>query len=130
MVKECYCHNGHNLISSRAVFDGLNGILLRVKKGKQSGLVALNPVYSYKSRVSIDAYLKKDETWQLYCPVCNEKLPTYSPCSCSGDRVALFLDQKADFYNCNLICNRIDCFNAEIKLNNEIVYYPGESSLT
>lgn len=124
VVKECFCHNGHDLISPRAVFNGLNGIMLKVKKGRQSGLVALNPVYGYKSRISIDVNMKKGEIWQLFCPVCNEQLSVFSHCSCNGDLVALFLDQKADFYNCILICNRIDCFNAEIKYNNEVVYYP------
>lgn len=129
VVKECFCHNGHNLIHHRAVFNGFPGILLKVKKGKQSGLVALNPVYGYKSRISLDINLKKGETYDLLCPVCNEKLPSYSPCSCNGQRIALFLDLKVDFYNCILICNRIDCFNAEIKFNNEILYYTGENGL-
>jgi hypothetical protein len=129
VVKECYCHNGHNLISDRAVFNGLHGILLKVKKGKRSGLVALNPVYGYKSRISVDVQLKKDETWKICCPVCNEPLPIFSTCSCEGDLTVLFLDKKSNYYNCILICNRIDCFNAEIKYNNEIIYYPGETAL-
>jgi hypothetical protein len=129
VVKECFCHNGHNLVNDRAVFDGLAGILLKVKKGKRSGMVALNPVYGLKSRVSVDVHLKKDEIWKIYCPVCNEPLPVFSSCSCKGDLTALFLNKKADFFNCILVCNRIDCFNAQLKYNNEIIYYPGDTVL-
>jgi hypothetical protein len=129
VVKECFCHNGHDLVSDRAIFDGLSGIVLKVKKGKRSGLVALNPVYGYKSRISVDVHLKKDETWKISCPVCNEPLPVFSSCNCEGDLTALFLDKKADFFNCILVCNRIDCPNAQIKYNNEIIYYPGETAL-
>jgi hypothetical protein len=129
VVKECFCHNGHDLVSDRAMFDGLPGIVLKLKKGNRSGLVALNPVYGYKSRISIDVQLKKDETWKICCPVCNEPLPVFSACNCEGDLTALFLDKKADFFNCILVCNRIDCHNAQIKYNNEIIYYPGETAL-
>ena len=129
VVKECFCHNGHDLVSDRAIFNGLSGILLKLKKGKRSGLVALNPVYGYKSRISIDVHLKKDETWKICCPVCNEPLPVFSSCNCEGDLTALFLGKKADFFNCILVCNRIDCQNAQIKYNNEIIYYPGETVL-
>ena len=129
VVKECFCHNGHDLVSDRAVFDGLSGIVLKLKKGKRSGLVALNPVYGYKSRISIDVHLKKDETWKICCPVCNEPLPVFSSCNCEGELTALFLDKKADFFNCILVCNRIGCHNAQIKYNNEIIYYPGETAL-
>jgi len=130
VVKECFCQKGHNLISDRAIFDGFPGIMLRLKKGKNSGLVALNPIYGYKSRISLDINLKRDETWKICCPVCNEPLPVYSSCNhCEGDLTALFLDKKGDFFNCILVCNRIGCLNAEIKFNNEIIYYPGETVL-
>ncbi len=128
-VNECFCRNGHNLISDKVIFDGMNGILIKLKKGKKAGLVALSPVYGLKSRISVNLHLKKDEQWKICCPECEEPLPVFSTCSCHGDLTALFLDKKADFFNCILVCNRIGCFNAEIKLNNEIIYYPGETAL-
>ena len=125
VVKECFCHNGHGLISEQAVFNRFNGIIIKVKKGKQKGLVALSPVYGYKTRVCLDVKLKPGITWQICCPHCNEPLPVFSSCSCKGDIVALFLNKNADFSNSILICNRIDCFNAQIKFNDEIIHFPG-----
>ena len=125
LVKECYCHNGHNLISDQAIFNGFSGILLKVKRKGVSGLVALSPVYGYKSRVSLNLLLKQNEIWEICCPDCNEALPVFSSCSCKGDIVALFLDKNADFSNSILICNRIDCFNAQIKFNDEIIHFSG-----
>jgi hypothetical protein len=70
VIKQCFCPNGHNLVSEQAVFDTFNGIIVKVKKSGVEGLVALNPV-------SV------------------------------------------------LICNRVDCHNAQIRLHNEMVHYDG-----
>jgi hypothetical protein len=129
VIKNCYCQNGHNLINNRAIFNGFEGIMIKVKRYKKAGLVALSPVYGYKSRVSLELTFKADEIWNVYCPTCDEKLPVFSKCSCGGDLVTLFLDNDADFANCILICNRIDCFNAEIKYNSEIIHYSGVDAL-
>jgi len=125
LIKKCYCHNGHSLISDKAIFNGEKGITITVKKGKRKGLVALSPVYGYKTRVCLDAKLEPGEIWQICCPTCEEALPVFSSCSCEGDIVALFLDKNADFSNSILICNRIDCFNAQIKFNDEIIHFSG-----
>ena len=129
VINNCYCHNGHNLISETAIFNGFKGILLNAAHMGQSGLVALSPVYGYKSRVSLDLVFNPGEIWDVSCPDCSEKLPVFSSCSCGGDRIALFLDKNADFANCILICNRIDCFNAEIQFNNELLHYSGVDAL-
>ncbi len=129
VIKDCYCQNGHNLISDNAIFNGFKGILLKIKKDEHEGMVALSPVYGYKSRVSMDLPIKSNEIWEAYCPECHEKLPYFADCSCHGSLFALFLDQHADFSNSILICNRIDCFNAEIKYNNEHVHYSGVDML-
>ena len=125
LIKECYCQNGHNLINNKAVFNGHNGIILKVKRGRHIGTVALSPVYGYKTRVCMDAKLNPGEKWQICCPECDEPLPVYSSCTCGGDIVALFLDKNTDFSNSILICSRIDCFNAQIKFNDEIIHFPG-----
>ena len=129
LISECYCHNGHNLISDRAIFDGHKGIMLKIKHNDRQGLVALSPVYGYKTRVSLDLPLYTDEVYAVFCPTCNEKLPSFSRCSCEADLFALFLDRNADFSNCILICNRIDCFNSEIKYRDEILHYTGVDHL-
>lgn len=125
VIEKCFCHNGHNLINEHAVFNGFSGIMLKVCRGGQSGTVALSPVYGYKSRVTLDISLKSGEIWDVCCPVCDEHLPVYSECTCGGKIFALFLNKKTDFSKCILLCNRIDCFNAEIKLEHEMAYYSG-----
>jgi hypothetical protein len=125
VVNNCYCHNGHDLINENAVFNGFKGLMLLACRGDQKGLVALSPVYGYKSRVSINLTFNSGEVWDVCCPLCKEKLPVFSPCSCGGDLFTLFLDQSIDYSNSILICNRIDCFNAEMKYNNQLVHYSG-----
>lgn len=121
VVQECYCHNGHNLISNKAVFNGYNGIIIKVRKDNKEGYVALSPVYGYKSRVCMDMELKEDEIWEMLCPECNEPLPLFSECSCGGDLVALYSDEERSFANCMTLCNRINCYNAEIHVGNEMI---------
>jgi hypothetical protein len=123
VIEKCYCPNGHDLVSDQAVFDGFNGIILKVKKAGKEGQVALNPVYGLKHRVSIGIKLEKDDLLEVLCPVCGVPLPVYSACSCGGSLISLFMDEKPDFTNSVLICNRVDCHNAQIRLHNEIASY-------
>lgn len=112
---------GHDLISKKAIFNGFDGIIFRVVKGDEEGLVALSPVYGYKSRVALNIELKDGDVWEVRCPVCDTKLPVYSKCDCGGDLVCMFLDMKSDFHNCIAICNRIGCNHAGIKYGDEIL---------
>ena len=125
VIGQCYCPNGHDLVSEQANFDGFNGIILKVRHDDREGLVALNPVYGLKHRISINIKLIKDELLEVICPHCGIALPVYSECSCGGNLVTLFLDEKPDYANSVLICNRVDCQNAQIKLHNEMVHYNG-----
>jgi hypothetical protein len=125
VIEACYCPNGHNLVTDQAVFDGFNGIVLKVRNAGNEGLVALNPVYGLKHRFSFDIKLVKGDLLEVICPECRALLPVYSACSCGGDLVALFLNEKPDFTNSILICNRVDCHNAQIRLHNELVHYDG-----
>jgi len=121
VVDECYCHNGHSLIDKKALFNGLRGIVIRVKNNNITGLVALSPVYGYKSRISFDTKLKKDEIWSIHCPVCDEALPIYSTCCCGADMITIFSTNKASFTECICICNRIDCYHAGIVTGNDLI---------
>ena len=121
VVKESYCHNGHSLLDKKALFNGLKGIIIKVKKDKIAGLVALSPVYGYKSRISFDTKLTKDEIWSIHCPECDEALPIHSSCSCGGDMVSIFTTNKASFTECICICNRIDCYHAGINTGNDLI---------
>lgn len=121
IVKEVYCPNGHNLISSRVSFNGYPGILLKIEKGAEVGFVGLSPIYGEKCRVSIDIDLKPGELYDLFCPECGEILPIHSSCRCGGDFIALFLSPQNDFSECIGICNRVDCPNSKILEGGEMI---------
>lgn len=122
VVQECFCPNGHKLITTRAVFNEFPGIMLKVKNrvGKE-GYIALSPICGDKARISLDIDLENNEKLDLFCPECGVKLPVYSPCSCGGELVTLFSDNNNDYANCIGICNRVGCKNAKITVKNELL---------
>ncbi|HLN52827.1 MAG TPA: hypothetical protein VK212_03905 [Lentimicrobium sp.] len=128
IIKECYCPNGHSLISDQATFDGYSGILLKVRTRQKEGIIALNPVYGLKHRFS-SFPLVKDELLSIKCPECGIDLPVFSPCTCGGELITLFLDKKPQFANSLLICNRVDCQHAQIRFNNEVVLYDKDGNV-
>jgi hypothetical protein len=123
VIRFCCCSEGHNLVSDQAMFDDFAGILLKARKAGEVGQVALSPVYGVKHRISLGIKLEKDDLLEILCPECGQPLPVFSACSCGGSLVALFLDEKKDFTNCILICSRVGCHNAKIRLHNEIINY-------
>ncbi len=118
---ECYCLNGHNMVDKKASFNGLPGIIIKVASEDEEGFLALSPVYGDKSKISVDITLQSGHVIQMYCPTCNSPLPVYSHCKCDADLVALFLTKDFDYSDCIGICNRIDCYNAEIKNAGELL---------
>jgi hypothetical protein len=115
VLNHCYCPEGHDLISSRACFNGRSGIMIRVRKLTGEGTVALSPIYGDKTRVALDIDLESGEILDLRCPICDAPLPVYTQCpSCDGQMVAIFTQPKADFANCVAVCNRVDCPIASI----------------
>ncbi|MCP5105489.1 MAG: hypothetical protein GY950_19030 [bacterium] len=121
LVKECFCSNGHNLIGERVMFNGLPGIYLKARCGASEGFIGLSPVYGEKCRISLDLSLAEGKTAKLVCPTCNYALPVFSPCSCGGNIVALFLNDQGDFSDCIGICNRVGCTNAAVKSEGELL---------
>lgn len=120
IIQECFCPEGHNLISSRFSFDGHNGILLKVRHGRNSGFIALSPICGQKSRIDSGITLVENDLLVLSCPHCHSRLPVYSPCECGANLVTFFLDQEGSFTNCIGVCNRIGCKHAVIILQNEL----------
>jgi len=56
-VEECYCPNGHSLISPRAVFnEQYNGIVLKVKYQNQTGTIFLSLVCGCRSKITLDIH--------------------------------------------------------------------------
>ena len=118
---ECYCPNGHNLITENARFNEFKGILLKISKGLKSGHVALSSVYGCKTRVAVGIQLIEGEKYNLSCPVCGSPLPLYSKCHCDGDIFTLFLEKETKFNSFVGACNRIGCENAYIQIGEEII---------
>jgi hypothetical protein len=121
VVKECYCTNGHNLIGPRVMFNGLPGIYLKARYNGKEGYIGLSPVYGEKCRISLDIDLPCGEIIKLLCPTCNFAIPVFSPCSCGGDIVSLFLNDHADFSDCIGICNRVNCSNAAVTSDGDLM---------
>ncbi len=121
VVVECFCQNGHNLVSPRAVFNGHPGIIIRVKKDRKRGLIALSPVYGEKARIALDIDLVSGEVLDLHCPACDARLLKHSPCICGADMIALFTTPAANFSDCIGVCNRIDCPQAKIINSGELI---------
>ncbi|MBN1448398.1 MAG: hypothetical protein JXA28_10750 [Bacteroidetes bacterium] len=122
VVQACYCPRGHNLINDKAQFSEHGGILLRVRDAElREGLVALSPIYGDKSRISLGLRLEKGDVIKLLCPECGVPLPVYDECSCGADLIALFTRPVPDYGNCIGICNRVGCYNAELKNGNELL---------
>ena len=118
---ECYCPNGHNLISNNAQFDELKGIFLKISKGQEEGFVALSPVYGCKTRVTVGIKLNEGTQYKLSCPECETALPIFTKCHCGGKIFTLFLNKDADFHSFLGACNRIGCKNSYIQIGEELI---------
>lgn len=118
---ECYCPNGHQLITSKVRFNEQDGILLKIGKNGESGNVALSPVYGCHIRISLGIILKEGELYRLSCPECDTTFPVYSKCHCGGDIFTLFLDEEAQFNSFIGACNRIGCTNSYIQIGEELI---------
>ncbi len=121
VVSECFCPNGHNLINSRAVFNNFKGILLKIVRENESGLVAISPIHNDKSKISLDIDLKEGEIYELRCPICDATLPIYSSCECGASLIGLFLDKNLNFADSIVVCNRIGCTNSDVRLSSQIL---------
>jgi len=117
---ELYCPNGHNLITTRAMFGENKGVLLWVRQGEHEGTIAFSPICNDLSRVIIDIDLEVGKPVELFCPECGEKLPTHSKCTCGGDLIAYFRTPECNFSEALGICNIVRCPNAHIIENDQL----------
>lgn len=115
VVEDCYCPNGHNLICNQIYFNSFKGLKLQVHTDKKTGIVFLSPIYGEKCRASMDIDLEFNHIYDLSCPECGVRLPAFGPCTCGGELVTLFLDEKLSFSNCIAVCNKFGCPHSEIK---------------
>lgn len=122
LVKECFCPKGHNLVDKRVWFNGCEGIFLKARNDKQEGIIGLSPVYGEKCRIAMDIDLVSGEIYELLCPHCDTALPAFSSCGCGANIVSLFLSEKSDFSNCIGICTRVDCTNATVQSQGDLLH--------
>ncbi len=123
VVQECYCPRGHSLINPRAIFNGLGGIDLKVHTEDATGRIVLSPMVGDKSRIALDIDLKSGELVKIVCPLCDTPLPLYAACQCGGELIALFTTPEKDYAHCVGICNRVDCFNGEVKSGGDMMSF-------
>ena len=121
VMRQLYCPAAHELISPRVHFHTYPGILIRARAASGEGLVGLSPIYGDRSRIALDIDFTTGEIRELSCPTCGAPLPVHSPCPCGADLVSLFTTPQADFADCIGICNRVDCPQAHIILNDELI---------
>lgn len=120
-VKHLFCHNGHNLVSPRAVFNGKNGILLKASIGDSQGMVALSPVFGDSSRITVDLDIVENGIYHFSCPECGENLKIFNDCVCGAPRIALFADPSLHEANCICICTRLGCHESRIISSEDII---------
>jgi len=114
VLAECYCHNGHSLLSDLVTYNGYDGLTVKLRTSTQEGTLSLSPVIGDKSRSFFDFERVEGEIVEICCPTCNEPLPVYNECTCGAELVALFTEPKLNYANCIGICQRIGCLNSEI----------------
>lgn len=120
VVSECFCHNGHSLITEAATFSEFNGLTLVLRNERQSGQLSLSPIVGDMSRTFFNFDRVEGEMVSICCPTCLEPLPHYDACSCGAYLVALFTTPDQNFANCIGICERIGCLHSKIITNSNL----------
>ena len=114
VVTECYCPNGHGLLSGLATFGGFTGITVKLRNAHQEGQLSLSPIIGDLSRTFFNFERTEGAIVEICCPTCDEALPLYDQCSCGAYLAAFFTTPKKDFANCIGICQRIGCLHSKI----------------
>jgi len=121
VIGECFCPNGHSLISTRVKFEDHCGLYLKVRNEQKEGFVAISPVCGCTARISFDIDLVKGENYDFFCPECDVQLPVLSPCpSCDSSMITIFRSIDASYNYCFGICSRVGCKHAELHIGAEI----------
>lgn len=120
VVEQCFCPNGHNILSSEHLYSGHPGILLQLKTVDREGLLSLSPIIGDPARSFHDFKQVSGEIVEICCPHCEQPFPIYNQCGCNAHLIALFTTTKGDYSDCIGICQRIGCLNAEIISGREL----------
>jgi hypothetical protein len=123
MVTECYCPNGHSILTDKATFQGHPGLTLKLKTKTSEGLLVISPLIGDRDRTFIDFEKKLGEVVDICCPTCSESFPVYNVCPCGAHLVALFTSKKTHFSQCIGICQRLGCLHSEILSERDLRLY-------
>ena len=123
VISDCYCLNGHSILSDIATFHGHPGLTLQLKSKTDEGLLVISPVIGDKDRSFINFETKPGEIVEICCPTCFEPFPVYNVCPCGAHLVALFTSQKAHFSQCIGICQRLGCLHSELLTERDLRLY-------
>ncbi len=123
VISECYCVNGHNLITKEHYLNGQPGIKLNFKSQSSDGTVILSAVIGDYNKYFLEGSWTKGEKVNMSCPECKATLPVLTSCSCSPEAefVALGLTPKIDFNNSIALCNIIGCKDSYSMVKSEKV---------
>ncbi len=114
VIENCFCPNGHSLISHKVDFNGFKGIALKIQKEEEDGLVAFSPIWGDKSRFVLDIEIKHGEIMDFMCPECGVTLPIKNTCPCGATYVILYANEHANISDSVNFCNRAGCYEAFI----------------
>jgi len=123
VITECYCPNGHSILTDTACFQGHPGLTLKLKNRTSEGLLVISPVLGDRDRIFIDFEKAAGEVVDICCPSCSEPFPVYNVCPCGAHLVALFTSLKAHFSQCIGICQRLGCLHSELLSERDLRLY-------
>jgi hypothetical protein len=123
VIEECYCPNGHSILTDVRLFQGHPALTLKLRSKTQEGLLAISPVIGDRDREFIDFVQIPGEVIDICCPECAEPFPIYNECPCGAHLVALFTSPSAHFAKCVGICQRIGCLHSELLTERDLRLY-------
>jgi hypothetical protein len=126
LITECYCPNGHSILTAKAEFQGQPGLTLLLKNAISEGFLVISPFIGDRDRTFIDFEKKAGEIVDICCPSCAESFPVYNVCPCGAHLVALFTSPKAHFSQCIGICQRLGCLHSELLSERDLRLYNRE----
>lgn len=129
LIAECYCPQGHSILTETALFQGHPGLTLKLKNKTCEGLLVISPILGDRDRIFIDFEKRVGEVVDICCPTCSEPFPVYNACPCGAHLVALFTSPKTRFSQCIGICQRLGCLHSELLSERDLRLYSRQNYL-
>ena len=123
VITECYCPNGHSILTDAGVYEGYPGLTLLLRTTAQEGILSISPIIGDHARSFLNFERRPGEVVEICCPTCEEPFPIYNECDCGAHLVALFTSPNASFAQCVGICQRIGCLHSELLSERDMRLY-------